>query len=68
MNKKLSNPVNPVHPVSNFFCYYWIMKFIVLGSGTSVPHPKRSSSAYWLETEKGSVLLDCSASAMRISS
>lgn len=40
------------------------MKFIVLGSGSSVPHPKRSSSAYWLETESGSVLLDCSASAI----
>ena len=40
------------------------MKFIVLGSGTSVPHAKRSSSAYWVETENGSVLLDCSASAI----
>ena len=40
------------------------MKFIVLGSGTSVPHPKRSSSAYWIETEKGKLLLDCSASAV----
>lgn len=40
------------------------MKFIVLGSGSSVPHPKRSSSAYWLETESGSVLLDCAASAI----
>lgn len=40
------------------------MKFIVLGSGTSVPHPKRSSSGYWLKTEKCSILLDCSASAV----
>lgn len=40
------------------------MKLIVLGSGTSVPHPKRSSSAYWLETNGGSLLLDCSASAI----
>lgn len=40
------------------------MKFIVLGSGTSVPHVKRSSSAYWIETENGSILLDCSASAI----
>src|SRR5687768_1493647 len=40
------------------------MKFIVLGSGTSVPHPTRSSSAYWIETEKGKLLLDCSASAI----
>jgi ribonuclease BN (tRNA processing enzyme) len=40
------------------------MKFIVLGSGSSVPHPRRSSSAYWLETESGSLLLDFSASAI----
>ena len=38
------------------------MKMVVLGSGTSVPHPKRSSSGFWLETANGSVLLDCSAS------
>ncbi len=38
------------------------MKLTVLGSGTSVPHPKRTSSAYWLETSGGSLLLDCSAS------
>ena len=40
------------------------MKLVVLGSGTSVPHPKRSSSGYWLETRKGSILLDCSASSI----
>lgn len=40
------------------------MKFIVLGSGSSVPHPNRSSSGYWLETESGSLLLDCSASVI----
>ncbi len=40
------------------------MKFIVLGSGTSVPHSQRSSSGFWLETESGSILLDCSASAV----
>jgi ribonuclease BN (tRNA processing enzyme) len=40
------------------------MKLIVLGSGTAVPHPERSSSGYWLETGSGSVLLDCSASAV----
>lgn len=40
------------------------MKLVVLGSGSSVPHPKRSSSAYWVESEKGSLLLDCSASAI----
>jgi ribonuclease BN (tRNA processing enzyme) len=40
------------------------MKLTILGSGTSVPHPRRSSSAYWLETDEGgSLLLDCAASA-----
>ena len=37
------------------------MKLTVLGSGTSIPHPKRSSSGYWLETSGGTILLDCSA-------
>ncbi len=40
------------------------MKLTVLGSGTSVPHPKRSGSAFWLETAGGTLLLDCSASAI----
>ena len=40
------------------------MKLTVLGSGTSIPHPKRSSSGYWLETTGGTILLDCSASAI----
>lgn len=40
------------------------MKLTILGSGTAVPHPLRSSSAYWLETESGSLLLDCGASAV----
>lgn len=39
------------------------MKLVVLGSGSTVPHPRRSSSAYWLETSGGSILLDCSATA-----
>ena len=39
------------------------MKLVILGSGTSVPHPQRASAAFWLETESGSVLLDCSADA-----
>lgn len=38
--------------------------FIVLGSGSSVPHPQRSTSGYWLETKNGSLLLDCSASVI----
>jgi ribonuclease BN (tRNA processing enzyme) len=40
------------------------MKLTVLGSGTTVPHPRRSSSAYWLETSQGTILLDCSAPAI----
>jgi ribonuclease BN (tRNA processing enzyme) len=40
------------------------MKITVLGSGTAVPHPERSSSAYWLETDSGSLLMDCGASAV----
>ena len=39
------------------------MKLIVLGSGTSVPHPDRASAAHWLETRAGSLLLDVSADA-----
>src|SRR5688500_7835873 len=39
------------------------MKLVVLGSGTSVPHPDRASSAHWLETSEGSLLLDISADA-----
>ena len=39
------------------------MKLTVLGSGTSIPHPKRSSSGFWFETGGGSILLDCSAAA-----
>jgi ribonuclease BN (tRNA processing enzyme) len=40
------------------------MKFIILGSGSSVPHPTRTSSAYWLETNSGTVMLDFSPSAI----
>ena len=39
------------------------MELVVLGSGTSVPHPQRAASAHWLETAAGSVLLDASAAA-----
>lgn len=39
------------------------MKLVVLGSGTSVPHPRRASAAFWLEIDGGSLLLDCSADA-----
>jgi ribonuclease BN (tRNA processing enzyme) len=40
------------------------MKIVVLGSGTSVPHPLRAASAHWLETAHGSLLLDASAAAL----
>jgi ribonuclease BN (tRNA processing enzyme) len=40
------------------------MKLTVLGSGTSVPHPRRSSSAHWLDAEGGSLLLDISGPAL----
>lgn len=39
------------------------MKLTILGSGTSVPHPKRASPAHWLETPNGKILLDISADA-----
>src|SRR5258705_1480713 len=41
------------------------MRLTVLGSGTSIPHPTRGSSGYWLETDGGSLMLDCSASSIR---
>ena len=39
------------------------MQLVVLGSGTSVLHPHRASAGFWLQTERGSILLDCSADA-----
>jgi ribonuclease BN (tRNA processing enzyme) len=39
------------------------MKLVVLGSGTSVPHPRRTAAGFWLETAGSSILLDCSADA-----
>ncbi|HEU4711271.1 MAG TPA: MBL fold metallo-hydrolase [Pyrinomonadaceae bacterium] len=39
------------------------MELTILGSGTSVPHPDRASSAHWLQTAGGSLLLDVSADA-----
>ncbi|HSE30511.1 MAG TPA: ribonuclease Z [Pyrinomonadaceae bacterium] len=40
------------------------MKLVVLGSGTSVPHAKRASPSYWLETSGGiRMLLDAGADA-----
>jgi ribonuclease BN (tRNA processing enzyme) len=40
------------------------LRVIVLGSGTSVPHPRRAASAHWLETGNGSLLLDASAAVV----
>ena len=40
------------------------MRLTVLGSGTSVPHPRRSASAHWVEAETGTLLLDCSGPAV----
>ena len=40
------------------------MKLTVLGSGSSVPQARRSSSGFWLETTAGTILLDCSASVV----
>jgi len=40
------------------------MRLVVLGSGTSVPHPHRSASAYWLDTSSGSLLLDLGPDAI----
>jgi len=39
------------------------VQLVILGSGTSVFHPRRTSAGFWLETENGSVLLDCGADA-----
>jgi ribonuclease BN (tRNA processing enzyme) len=39
------------------------VKLTILGSGTSVPHPERAAPSHWLETSKGSLLLDISADA-----
>ncbi len=40
------------------------MQLVVLGSGTSVPHPQRAAAAHWLQTTGGSLLLDVSAAAV----
>lgn len=39
------------------------MKLVILGSGTSVPHPRRASSAHWIGAQGGTLLLDPSATA-----
>jgi ribonuclease BN (tRNA processing enzyme) len=40
------------------------MKLIVLGSGTSIPHPTRAAAAHWLGTDSGNLLLDISSDAL----
>jgi len=37
------------------------MQLIVLGSGTSLFHPRRAAAGFWLQTESGSILMDCGA-------
>lgn len=37
------------------------MKLTILGSGTSVPHPRRAAPAHWLETSHGTIALDFGA-------
>jgi ribonuclease BN (tRNA processing enzyme) len=39
------------------------MQLVVLGSGTSLFHAQRAAAAFWLQTQSGSLLLDCSADA-----
>jgi ribonuclease BN (tRNA processing enzyme) len=36
------------------------MKLVVLGSGTSIPHARRTAAGYWLQTDSGNALLDIS--------
>lgn len=50
-------------PPQNISVIIWAMKLVVLGSGTSVPHSERSNSAYWVETPRGRLLLDCGPTA-----
>jgi len=40
------------------------MNVIVLGSGTAVPHPRRSSAGFWIETGGRSLMLDVAPSAL----
>ncbi|HST53188.1 MAG TPA: MBL fold metallo-hydrolase [Pyrinomonadaceae bacterium] len=40
------------------------MRLTVLGSGTSLPHPRRSSSAHWLAASGRTLLLDISGPAV----
>ena len=41
------------------------MQLTVLGSGTSVPHARRASSAHWLETRGATMLLDIGTHAVQ---
>src|SRR5882762_10787893 len=38
------------------------MQLTILGSGTSAPHPERAAPANWLQTAKGSLIMDFGAS------
>jgi ribonuclease BN (tRNA processing enzyme) len=41
-----------------------MMRLTVLGSGTALPHPRRASTAHWLEAGGGTMLLDISGAAL----
>ena len=59
---RCSNSITNFHfAFFNFQFSFLIVNLVVLGSGTSVFHPRRASAGFWLETENGSVLLDCGA-------
>jgi ribonuclease BN (tRNA processing enzyme) len=40
------------------------MELVVLGSGTAVPHQRRSSPGFWLAASHGTLLLDCGPSVV----
>ncbi len=40
------------------------MQLTILGSGTSAPHPERAAPANWLQTAKGSLIMDFGASTV----
>lgn len=40
------------------------MILTILGSGTSLPHPRRAAAAHWLQTSSASLLLDVGSDAL----
>jgi ribonuclease BN (tRNA processing enzyme) len=41
-----------------------MMRIVVVGSGTSMPHGSRNSAGFWVETEQARILLDCGAGTL----